>query len=220
MRKRSYGRKRTGRRRVFRRRSGKYIRRTVRRTVRNMAETKFYYQDFTPIAVRGTPQGFTFADGLTTGTGNSQRIGNRISVHRMYANLNVTFQSGSGTEAGVPSAIVRVLCVYPRKGLSGADTQSSLISSITVGSRVDPTRFIILWEKRFALAAASPVVSSGGLPNFRHLKFIKRTKYDFNYSTANLIDREPLMIFVTSITDANPASIVISGFKSMSFKDI
>lgn len=208
-------RRRTFRRKaLFRRRGGKYIRRTVRRTVRSMAETKFYIQNITAqlIYTAGIANGF--ADGLSQGVLPNQRVGTRISVQRLSTKLNFYFLAGTN---GSTYAIVRVLILYPRKGVSGA--QAAVVASAqNLFSRPDPTQVVVLQDRRFAVGTAT-TLGSGSTPSFKFFTWVKRTKFDFNY-TGVQIDREPLIFMISALGQDDPSTVRCSGYLSMSFKDM
>lgn len=219
---RRYGKRRTFRRKrtVQRRRGSRYIRRTVRRTVRAMAETKFHTLNFNSLELLSLGQAFSFADDLTVGTSAIQRIGNRIEVQRISFKLNIVIVSGTDATAQ-RGGVVRVLVLFPRKGLNYADLAATM-SAFPFYSRPNPERVIVMYDRTFPLLTSNPTLSAGNSPNFRQLRYIKRTKFNFNFSSTDKVDREPIVYIYHTLNDvsANPTRIFLNGYTSMSFKDL
>jgi len=216
-RRRKYG----GRKRKYVRRTGRNsggLGRTIRRTIEAMAETKFRLTEFTDNNVTIVPGGFSWANGLGVGTANNQRIGSQIRVKRLTASFSFFFNP---TLAGYHDCVVRVVVLYPRKGVSDADMSSYVSANFTVYNKIDPSRFIVMMDRRWTMGSSDPAVTNGSAPNWKQMKIIlRKTKYVWNYNVANQVDRQPRVYFCSILPEENTSECYLSGWIQTSYKDI
>lgn len=210
---RGYGQRRALRRpygrRPVRRDLGSYI----KRTVNNLAETKFYTN--TLVLAATTPVGqVSWADNLSTGTTSLTRIGNQIRVKTLSFKLNYIFTFNAG---GDNFAVTRLLVLYPRKSTDNA-TLTSVISTLSTVNRPDPLRVIVLYDECWSMSGVG-LNSTYGSPCFVQKEFILKIPYVFNYDAGFLLAREPVIVYLSTLGAANPSTLAILGYSSMAFKD-
>lgn len=212
---RRYGRRKQFRRkRTFRRRgrgSGGLVR-AIKRVMWRNAETKFYLNNYAAgSAIPALGGSWSWFDGLTAGTGPTNRIGTKIHAKNISAKITFSLPPGNL----VDRVKFRVLIVYPRKSVNTATLLASL-TSVSPGlyGRPDPTLMYVIMDKFYELQA--PDDASGGRPSTIRMKIFRKTRYIMNYDFAtNNIAREPLLWWITD-TDQFP---LVDGYLNMSFKD-
>lgn len=219
----AYGRRKFFKRRRFIRRTGRFRRtvgRIARRTAYNLAETKFLLGNIATI-IEGPPINYVVGAGLAQGNTAVDRIGQQVRVKNISMMWRFFFNRGSG---GRQYADVRMTIIYPRKGLSNAD-MASIVSSMTLHNRPDPTQCIVIKDKRWHLVAydANSTAFSGQGTNtiFYRYRF-KKPRYVFNYSASNGTQptRTPIIVFTSNINAGDASDLNLNGYLSMSFKDI
>lgn len=200
------------RRRQFRgvKRTG--FRRRVRAVVYRMSETKYHINVVEHDDQTSVPTVESFSDGLSQGITSVTRIGSQIKVKRLTFNI---WAAMSLANAGAEYAWVRVLVVYPRKGV---DDQSALtdINLLAWNTPPNPTTLMTLYDKCLPIAR----VSSATIPCVRRFHWSKRVRYQFNFDQAGAVKREPVIVVLTNLSNSNEATINFIGYKRMSFKDM
>lgn len=195
---------------------GKRVAKIARRTVRRLAETKFFIDNINIGIDANNAWTDQIANGLTQGTTAITRVGARIQCHRWGFDLKVAFLQGL---AGVNTANCRIMVFYPRKAVSNGDV-TALISPTNPGlyGRADPTQIMTLYDKFFTIGGGT-AVSSGAVPTVRHFKLSRPSKYIFNYDAANTVQHCPIMYITTDIVAGGTSGVNIQGNVSVSFKD-
>lgn len=208
---------RTYRRRYRRKFSGRRyrsVRRIVRRVIAKTSETKFYRQTVTlqqPYVSNALV--YSFADNISLGTGNANRIGNQIRVQRYTFRLAAQ-QLNTSSSGGS----VRVSLVYPRKGISADANWILTNSNIGVVQDFDPATTFVLYDQIFFIEASNPTTFNGATPSVRYFRYSKRCFYTFNYSNS-VIHREPILIIQSNNTTLATAPYV-NGYLRISYKDL
>lgn len=98
-------------------------------------------------------------NGLPQGTDSTQRIGRKIMMKSIQANIEVTLQSESTMTVGTPISgvtpgTVRCLVVYDSQANGAAPDITDILQLGSIGSLVSPMnlnnreRFKIIWDKR------------------------------------------------------------------------
>lgn len=214
---RRYGRRkfRGKRRRVYRSRGSKYIGRIARRTIRRMAETKYNITTVNSANINTVPGGYSFFDSIPVGTGSGNRIGNQIKAKSYGFNLNFNL---TAPVDGSNQGIVRVVVVFPRKGISSAEMMSWMTTTLGTATLIDPTRFYVIFDRTFPMSSNSQ--GNGVSPSWRKIRMGKRANFVFNYMSNGLVDREPMLFFVSSVTLADQTDIFANGYIMTRFIDI
>lgn len=212
-----YHRRKTYRRKYIRRtgRSFRRTRRLVKRTVLNMAETKFYLPLSEELVIRSTKQVRSFFDNIPIGTNNSSRIGSQVRSKRIGFRIQFGWNTGANN---VFEAFVRVAVVYPRKGNGGVDWQSA-ISPVGINDYFPPSTVMVLYDKVWSLGSNGPNTSAGAIPSLRNIKISKKFYGIINYR-GNSCDREPLLVIWSDLPDGTGSGIECRLALRTSYKDM
>ncbi|AJD07488.1 putative capsid protein [Odonata-associated circular virus-2] len=213
-----YGRSKFKRRRFIRRykKTGtRFMARAVKRTMYRQSETKFFIVNVNSTITNAANYESGWANGINQGTGNEQRIGNQIAVKNIGFNFTFNFNTGN---SGASGSFVRVLVVWPRKGVS----TTSLIGYFTgtnpgIAARPDPKLMLTLYDQKFMLAANT---AGNGLA-FKTCRFTKYCKMaKWNYDSNGICDSQPVVYFATDASAVTTANISIRGYATISYKDV
>lgn len=212
--------KRSYRRRYGRKRSNfKLMKRTIKKVLYQEAESKFLVTNINSSINQASDVETVWSTGINVGTGNEQRIGSKIAVKNISMDLQCSFFQGTNGSNG---AFVRVIVLWPRKGLATGDAQLYLTSSNPgIFGIPDPDQYITMYDRRVYLAGIN---TGGGNPlsvRYRYNHYCKMMKWTFDDQDGQIGCREPLLYITTNLNAVNESSTVnINGYKRISFKDI
>lgn len=194
----------------------KRVRRVAKRTVINLAETKFKVINVNTTVTDASGYEFAFGDAITIGTGNDQRIGNQIRILRIGFDLSTLYVSGLSNVTGV---WVRVILAYPRKGVSTSDLTSYFTSSNPgVFGRLDPDQALTLYDRRNWIQ--SPGSGTGNVTNrYKFWKYCKLAVMNYEDSTATL-DNTWILYVASNALTVSGAYVDLRGTISVSYKDM
>lgn len=213
--RRRYAKRRFSSKRRYVRRTGtRRVARVARRVVRNMAETKFFTEQIANPGITTVPVTFSWADTLAQGITQNTRVGNQIRVQAL--SFKLWFDIGDNIGNGY--SIVRILVLYPRKGLS----EPALLAEATLQSittRPNPSRVFVLYDKQFVIGNINNAANVNA-PPVRLMKFAKRCRYVFNYDPNAAVTREPILVVLSNTAAGAANQVSCVGYKSMSFKDL
>lgn len=215
-------RKRHGRKRGGFRKS---VARIARRVIRSGAETK-YNLITVGDQFRGTavPYFNRWTIGLVQGTTAFTRIGQEISVksHSYHFRFKLNQNVGGGVGVGE----VRFLIVYPREGHSDADvsnTMAAIVAGANIYAKVDPTTAIVLKDKWFFLSNPSAAFANNTtaiVPAYVTIKGRLKMRMNYLFNGVGVVDKSPTIYCLTTVPAGNDSQVGISGFLSLSFKDV
>lgn len=118
------------------------------------------------------------------------------------------------------------MVLYPRKHQDSLLITSNLSSTNPgVINRPDPTTLMVLYDKKFTLcpsAGGTLLTNIGGNhPCARHFKFkMKKCRYVLNYDNTNAVAVQPIIYFASDVSVTDTLKVFVTGYTSMSFKDM
>lgn len=177
-----------------------------------MSETKYHINAVQHDDQTSVPTVESFSSGLSQGITSVTRIGSQIKVKRLTLSL---WAAMSLADAGAEYGWVRVLVIYPRKGVDDASALTD-INLIAWNVPPNPTTLMTLYDKCLPIGRTA----EGNLPAVRRFKWTKKVRYQFNFDAAGAVKREPAIVIMTNLSNSNAATINFIGYKRMSFKDM
>lgn len=206
------------------RRTGRRLRRTIRKTVRSMAETKYHIQQFDNVSVQNQYFYYTFTDGLATGVGSRDRVGNSIKMKRIGFRMQLNYNRGTDPNLSVRNLQVRVIVAYPREGLSNsADWRTACWANPSFLSYIAPEVAIVMYDKIHTVSEWNPQYIGGTpYPLVKTIKWSKRWGQNVNYRSATQAEVEPVIFVVANSINNGAAysSCEMDLVTRMSFKDV
>lgn len=112
------------------------------------------------------------------------------------------------------------MCVFfPRKGVDNADLALELTTTVPgLYNRLDPTRYITLYDKKFSLVPPSTVGNGDTLG--RRLRWYKKWKQTQNYDATGGVAKEPIIYFISDRPAGNATVLNLRGVRTITYKDI
>lgn len=207
--------RRRGRRRVFRRTRyyPKRSRNFVKRTVMGMAETKQATFNINNTYTNQLTQWQLFPQ-IPQGSGDNQRIGNKVRGRWLTVNLTMRYQAGDN-EDGLP-VDCRLYIVWPKLTVSDSDAQVNL-TNFPLFQLPDQDNFFYWKDYQFVIAPGNMAMERRSFK----LKWYKRIPYQFEFrkQADTLPSKMPLMILVCN-QRISVSSLAIGGYVKFSYKDI
>lgn len=195
---------------------GRRFRRAVKRTLVRLAETKIAFKtnNFTAFTAANNAA-ISFVDGLATGVGSFNRLGNKIMLKRLSWRIQVRFLPNA---SGIPDALFRVALIFPRKTI--ANDKLSGIQATSINSSYDPQLVYVAYDRVFGLGqqiGVNPDMPSQRL--IRHSRHVKNMVIRYASATDNDVEREPLLLVSTSIPSGDASSLQVLIETRISYTD-
>ncbi|UYD39104.1 MAG: capsid protein [Wigfec virus K19_598] len=211
--RRRFGRRKFRRPRKFNRR----VARVARRTIRKMAETKFWIREIPTLNATAFGVRDWAPTSVVQGVSPFTRIGNKFRIKRIGFRAWIYSTLEDDTEPPSPVLFsVRIVVVYPRKSIGTAPIITDFVPPQWNGY-LDPTKWVVLKDKTFNMSYPNGVGSNS---NTRFWRWSKRVNLDININTAGAVDREPFIVFWSDLTGPSNTEPRVNIVTRFSFIDI
>lgn len=219
-------RRRPFRRRVYRRRSGG-LRKTIRRVVTRMSETKYRTVVLNSTNDAATPIFIKLFPTLAQGTGQTNRIGTKVKISSYLTRFKLAWSGATTPYTGCVRVLYGCFVTDPPTDPPSYSDIFDLSSDVNTGftmMHTTPKLFRPMYDKTFMMSIFGDYNTNGFHPE-RTFKIRHKWNKSWNYPTDNSnnipnLTMYPYLMVFSDVVQSGHNNMAVTGYTKVNFKDI